>query len=72
MGPRVKPKRNVCVEISAQEARACGLRKRSIVNCSQIRTVDKQRVRGAPLGALPAHLLEQVDKALRIHLGLGT
>ncbi len=61
----------VCVEVPAKEAAACGLKKRSIINCSQIRTVDKQRVKGAPLGAMPAAILQQVDRALRIHLALG-
>ena len=60
----------VCVEVPAEEAKACGLRKRSIINCSQIRTVDKRRVRGAPLGALPAGIMQQVDQALKIHLAL--
>jgi mRNA interferase MazF len=61
----------VCVEVPAREAQACGLKKRSIINCSQIRAVDKQRVRGTPFGTLPAHLLKQVDDALKIHLALG-
>lgn len=60
----------VCVEITSREVAACGLVKRSIVNGSQIRTVDKQRVKGVALGALPAQLMQQVDQALKIHLDL--
>jgi len=32
--------------------------------------VDKRRVKGAPLGALSASIMQQVDQALKIHLAL--
>ena len=57
----------VCVEVPAGEG---GLSKRSIINCSQIRTVDKQRASGAPLGTLSSSTLQKIDQALKIHLAL--
>jgi mRNA interferase MazF len=57
----------VCVAVPAGKG---GLAKRSIINCSQIWTVDKQRVRGAPLGTLPASIMQKLDRALKIHLAL--
>jgi mRNA interferase MazF len=47
-----------------------GLSKQSIINCSQIRTVDKQRAREAPLGTLSSITLHKIDQALKIHLAL--
>ena len=58
----------VCVEVLAGEG---GLSKQSIINCSQIRTVDKQRAREAPLGTLSSITLQKIDQALKIHLALG-
>ena len=57
----------VCVEVPVGEG---GLSKQSIINCSQIRTVDKQRTREAPLGTLSSITLQKVDQALKIHLAL--
>lgn len=59
----------VCAEVPAGEG---GLAKRSIINCSQIRTVDKQRVRRAPLGTLSSSTMQKVDQALKIHLALSS
>lgn len=58
----------VCVEVPAGEG---GLSKQSIANCSQIRTVDKQRARGSPLGTLSSSTLQEIEQALKIHLALG-
>lgn len=57
----------VCVEVLSGEG---GLTKRSIINCSQIRTVDKARVRGVPLGILSSATMDKVSSALKIHLAL--
>ena len=57
----------VCVEVPAGEG---GLPKQSIVNCSQIRTVDKQRAGGTPLGTLSSSTLQEIEQALKIHLAL--
>jgi len=57
----------VCVGVPAGEG---GLSKQSIINCSQIRTVDKQRARGAPLGTLSSSILQEIDQAIKIHLAL--
>ncbi len=58
----------VCVPVDTGTA---GLEKTSIVNCAHIRTVDRRRLLLPALGALPPDLLDRVDRALAIHLGLG-
>ena len=57
----------VCVDVPSGEG---GLTKRSIINCSQIRTVDKVRVRGDVLGILNRATMDKVSAALKIHLAL--
>lgn len=57
----------ICVDVPSGEG---GLTKRSIINCSQIRTVDKVRVRRTPLGILSSVTMERVNDALKIHLAL--
>ena len=59
----------VCVEVPTGEG---GLSKQSIINCSQIRTVDKQRASGAPLGTLSSSILQEIDQALKIHPALNS
>ena len=46
------------------------LSRRSIVNCSQIRTVDKARLSNEPLARLDPGTMAAVDDALRVSLGL--
>lgn len=58
----------ICVEVSSGEG---GLKSKSIVNASQIRTIDKKRVTKM-LKVLPEETMKEVDQALKIHLGLGT
>lgn len=58
----------VCVPVDAGVA---GLRRRSIVNCAHVRTVDATRLSPSPpLGDLPDARMREIDAALRIHLGL--
>ncbi|MBM4394957.1 MAG: type II toxin-antitoxin system PemK/MazF family toxin [Deltaproteobacteria bacterium] len=57
----------VCVPVDAGEA---GLRKRSIVNCAHVRTVDASRLVLPPLGDVASPRMRAVDRAIRIHLGL--
>lgn len=42
----------------------------SIVNCAQLRTVDRSRLRDGRLAALDAATMARVDEALRASLGL--
>ena len=42
----------------------------SLVNGCQIRTVDKSRLSGEPIGSLDADTMRAVDEALRASLGL--
>ncbi len=46
-----------------------GFRKDSVVLCDQIRAVDKSRL-VRTLGRLPSSIMERVDQALKISLGL--
>ena len=56
-----------CVAVDKGEG---GLSQTSIVNTAQIRTVDKRRIVGQPLGRLSASTMLAVDTALRMSLGL--
>jgi mRNA interferase MazF len=57
---------DVQVAVKAPEG---GLRHNSIVLLNQIRTIDKRRV-GRYWGRLSARTMQQVDKAIKISLGL--
>jgi mRNA interferase MazF len=50
-------------------AGACGLPKDSKVQTEQVRSIDVSRL-GPPVGALPPSLVVEVERALRLHLGL--
>ncbi len=52
------------IEISKEN----GLQKDSVILLEQIRTIDKQRLQ-EKIGQLPAPLMNQVDKALKVSLG---
>jgi mRNA interferase MazF len=56
----------ICVVIGKDS----GLKKNSIVNLSQIRTLDKNRLTGSNLATLPNELMEKVDMALKSSLAL--
>ena len=42
----------------------------SVVNCAQVRTLDKARLSVEPLATLSAETMAAVDEALRVSLGL--
>lgn len=46
-----------------------GLRKESVIHCGHVYTVDKKRL-AQKLGELPADMMQQVDRALALSLGL--
>ena len=56
----------ICVVIGKDS----GLKKNSIVNLSQIRSLDKSRLTGSKLATLPDELMEKVDMALKNSLAL--
>ena len=47
-----------------------GLKKNSIVNLSQIRTLDKSRLTGSKIGTLSDEIMGKVDMALKNSLGV--
>ncbi len=49
---------------------ASGLSKPSKIQAQQIRTISKQRIRGACCGKLAADWLDRVDAAIKLHLEL--
>lgn len=57
----------ICVAVR----KASGLKKDSIVNLSQIRTIDKERLIMPKLGALSPTPMCEVDEALKKSLALG-
>jgi len=56
----------ICVAVGKD----AGLKKDSIVNLSQIRTLDKKRLTGSAFATLPDELMEKVDIALKNSLAL--
>jgi len=48
-----------------------GLKKASIVNLAQIRTIDKRRLTLPKVTSLPDEIMVEVDRALKSSLGLG-
>jgi mRNA interferase MazF len=48
-----------------------GLPKPSKVQAQQVRTISKQRIVGEMAGSLSEELMQLVDAALKLHLGLG-
>ena len=48
-----------------------GLKVDSYVKCEQLTTISKARLNGKPWGQLSESEMAQVDKALRLSLGLG-
>jgi len=56
----------ICVAIGKD----VGLKKDSIVNLSQLRTIDKRRLIGTKLAELPDDLMEKVDTALKSSLAI--
>lgn len=53
----------------ALSAKATGLKHDSKAQAEQVRSISVERI-GGPAGNVPPDLLEQLDKALRLHLGL--
>jgi mRNA interferase MazF len=47
-----------------------GLPKPSKVQAQQVRTISKQRIQGKSVGTLSEELMQLVDAALKLHLGL--
>jgi len=56
----------ICVAIKKDE----GLKKDSIVNLSQIRTIDKKRLISPGIATLPKEIMEQVDQAIKNSLAI--
>lgn len=56
----------ICVVVKKGE----GLKKDSIVNLSQIRTIDKRRLITPKITKLSNNLMEQIDKAIMHSMGL--
>ena len=54
----------------AVPAELSGLPEESVVNVTQIATVDRVALEGDVVGALPGWLMAQVDDGLRVALGL--
>ena len=52
------------------EPKDSGLPKPSKVQAQQIRTISKQRLGGGSLGSLSKDMMQLVDAAVKIHLGL--
>ena len=56
----------VCVQVSPADS---GLARESVVNLGHVYTVDKSRLHQL-VGRLPTDLMEQVDEALQVSVGL--
>ena len=47
----------------------CGLPKESMVECEQVRTLDKKRLKGF-MGQVSAEVMQEIDKGLKISFAL--
>jgi mRNA interferase MazF len=56
----------ICVAIGEEE----GMKKASVVNLAQIRTIDKKRLILPSLALLPDEIMTQIDQALKNSLGI--
>jgi mRNA interferase MazF len=56
----------ICVAVGIEQ----GLKKESIVNLSQIRTIDKRRLIVPKVACLPEATMAQIDRALKYSLSL--
>ena len=53
------------------EKGAAGLKNASVIKANQIKTIDKKRINGQLIGFIDnSRIMEQVDKAIKIHLHL--
>lgn len=57
----------ICVAVGIEE----GLKKPSVVNLAQIRTIDKRRLVIPKIASLPDTTMAQIDQALKYSLSLG-
>lgn len=57
----------VCATVPEGEG---GLTRKSVVNCSQIRTLDRERLIAPVLGLVSEATMQDVDAALRVSLAL--
>ena len=56
----------ICVTVKKEK----GLKKDSIVNLSQIRTIDKKRLKAPKINELSDNVMKKVDEAIMSSLGL--
>jgi mRNA interferase MazF len=47
-----------------------GLKEGGKIKANQIRTIDKKRLQGRPLGHMPPATMQSVNQAIKIHLAL--
>jgi mRNA interferase MazF len=53
------------------DKRTGGLKQASLVKANQIRTIDKKRINGSPLGpVISSNIMDQVEQAIKVHLAL--
>jgi Growth inhibitor len=70
IAPLTTRKKNLLpTHIEIEESQLTGVKAPSIVLLEQVRTIDKQRMRNR-MGMVPLYTLEQIDKALKVSLGL--
>jgi mRNA interferase MazF len=56
----------ICVPVGIEQ----GLKKASIINLAQLRTIDKRRLIAPRVASLPAAVMSEVDQALKYSLSL--
>jgi mRNA interferase MazF len=66
---KVKKSKNIPVHIAVDPPEG-GLKTPSVILCDQLRTISKDRLGNAPWGPVSAATLAEVEKALRVLLGL--
>jgi mRNA interferase MazF len=60
---------HILIDPDEEDNNACGLEKESVINCTQIRVVDKSRI-GERFGRLSSFRMAKVGAGMKITLGL--
>jgi mRNA interferase MazF len=58
------------IDPESEEGRRSGLRSLSAVNCANLQTIGKDRIRRT-IGSLPGTAMQQISACLKVALGLG-
>lgn len=65
-----KMSKKMPTHVKIEDYKSVGLHKKSVILLEQVKTIDKKRIIGGRLGILQNDLMLEVDKAIKISLGV--